>query len=592
MRLIPEKFKHNGLFIIMFLFTVAIVIIVSFSISWATIRMSENFFIEKFSITNTKVMNQVSDRLENYHYSIVLSSNNIIQSSTIKNVLTKNESNKEKMSSYYNMDQQMKYIKTNLDTYETEIVLNGINGVSYTTNRSYFPVSDEELQNSIVRKNTLQSPRKILYQSFPLQGATSDTKDKNYIIASKALMDPLSEYIYGSMYFVISEREFRKFYTNYTTDGNNVYIMNGSGIILSSNESKYIGKTQPEFKQYAERLKESNTSFTIESFKGKDQIVLLSYIPSFDMYLINLIDKEKAIGDLLNKKQIFLLCLEIVIIVLIVVFFISRLITKPLSILVKEISNTSKNEFHRYIDVKGIYETREIGNAFNLMLDELHEYVDKLLISQKKQRNAELEALQQQINPHFLYNTLTSIKFIVMQGDKKEAEMVINAFISLLQNTIGNVSELITAKQEVENLKNYVFIKQKRYGSRINVHYFIDPQCSELFIPKLVLQPFVENAFFHAFNKKENGYIHILIWKEKDQLICEVIDSGDGFKIEDSDTLPNTKRNQQLFKGIGIRNVDERIKLLYGGESYGATITSKLGEGTKVRLTLPIIRNE
>ncbi|HWJ78348.1 MAG TPA: hypothetical protein VNR61_09770, partial [Niallia sp.] len=83
MRLIPEKFKHNGLFIIMFLFTVAIVIIVSFSISWATIRMSENFFIEKFSITNTKVMNQVSDRLENYHYSIVLSSNNIIQSSTI-----------------------------------------------------------------------------------------------------------------------------------------------------------------------------------------------------------------------------------------------------------------------------------------------------------------------------------------------------------------------------------------------------------------------------------------------------------------------------------------------------------------------------
>jgi len=225
------------------------------------------------------------------------------------------------------------------------------------------------------------------------------------------------------------------------------------------------------------------------------------------------------------------------------------------------------------------------------MLDELHEYVDKLLISQKKQRNAELEALQQQINPHFLYNTLTSIKFIVMQGDKKEAEMVINAFISLLQNTIGNVSELITAKQEVENLKNYVFIKQKRYGSRINVHYFIDPQCSELLIPKLVLQPFVENAFFHAFNIKENGYIHILIWKEKGQLICEVIDNGDGFKIEDSDTLPSTKRNQQLFKGIGIRNVDERIKLLYG-ESYGAAITSQLGEGTKVRLTLPIIRNE
>lgn len=588
MKIMQERFKINGLFIIMFLFTVVIVITVSVSISWATIRMSENFFIGKFSITNSKVMNQISDSLEAYHYSIVVSSNNILQSGTIKNVLTENQTNMEKMRSFYNMDQQIKYIKYNLDSYQTEIFLSGVNGVKYTTNRSYFPVNDKEFEKSIVMKNALNTPRKILYQSYQLKGNSEDQQVRNYLITSKALLDPLTKKIYGSMHFVIAENEFRQFYSNYTGMGSNVYFLNKNGVVLSSNEQRYIGKKQTEFLQYAQKLTETKEPYLIESFKGRDQIVLLSYLPSYDMYLINLVEKEQAVANLLDKKQLFFICLGIILIVVLIVFFISRLITKPLSRLVKEISNASKSEFHRYVTVKGIYETREIGYAFNAMLDELHEYVDQLLIAQKQQRNAELEALQQQINPHFLYNTLTSIKFTVIQGNKKEAEEIINAFISLLQNTIGEVSELVSTKQELNNLKNYVLINQKRYGNRIHVHYFIDPLCTGYSIPKLILQPFVENAFFHAFNRKENGYINILIWKEDDCLICEVIDNGDGIEMCTSQGLPNTKRNQHLFNGIGIKNVDERIQLLYG-KPYGVNITSEKNKGTKVRITLPLI---
>ncbi|KAB7666296.1 sensor histidine kinase [Bacillus sp. B1-b2] len=589
MQMIPERFRHNELFIIMFFFTVAIVIIVSISISYATIRMSENFFIEKFSITNSKVMSQISDRLENYHYAIVLSSNNIIQSSTIKNVLTEQQSNQEKMQSFYRMDQQMKYWKTNLDTYQTEIVLDGINGVSYSSNRTYFPMNDEELKNSILRKNTLDSPRKIIYQSYQLIDKVT-LENTNYIIASKALMDPLQRNVYGSMYFVILESEFRSFYSNYTTKGNNVYFMDKNGVILSSNEDEYIGRKQQEFIQYANEMNKSKAAYMIETFKGKDQIVLATYLPSFDMYIINLIDKNQAVGDLLDKRQLFLLGFVIVLIILVIAFYISRKLTNPLSRLVKEISSTSKSEFHQYVTVNGIYETREIAYAFNTMLDELHQYVDKLIISQKQQRNAELEALQQQINPHFLYNTLTSIKFIVIQGEKKEAEEVMNAFISLLQNTIGNVSELITVDQEIDILKNYVFINQKRYGTRITIHYFIDPNCKEYSLPKLILQPFIENAFFHGFNKKESGFIHILIWREQERLVCEVVDNGDGFSLDHSKHLPTTKRNQQLFNGIGVRNVDERVKLLFGKE-YGVEISSEIGKGTKVKITFPLPQN-
>ena len=98
------------------------------------------------------------------------------------------------------------------------------------------------------------------------------------------------------------------------------------------------------------------------------------------------------------------------------------------------------------------------------MLDELHDYVDQLVLTQREQRNAELAALQSQINPHFLYNTLASVKVLVQQGNKDRAAETINALIALLQNTISDVSETVTVEQEVENLKNYVFINHVRYG--------------------------------------------------------------------------------------------------------------------------------
>jgi len=211
----------------------------------------------------------------------------------------------------------------------------------------------------------------------------------------------------------------------------------------------------------------------------------------------------------------------------------------------------------------------------------------KLLIStQEKQRKSELKALQHQINPHFIYNTLTSIKFMMNQGKKEEASQTIESFIVLLQNTISNLDEIITVEQEIENLKNYVQIMQTRYSDRINVHYFVSPTSLELYVPKLILQPFIENAFFHAFTHKKAGHIHILVAEKDNFLICEMIDDGDGMEQSATQTNAPSKKNQ-LFSGIGVRNVHERIQLLYGLR-YGVDISSEPGKGTKVEIRLPI----
>jgi len=580
MRILRNGFKHNSLFYKMFLLTIVIIVTVSSLISWTTFRMSEKFFVERFSFNNSKVMDQIKESLGTFHYSIVIASNKLLQNGTVKSFLTGNHSNRMLGSYYYQVNSQLETIESSVEAYNVSILVHGLNGVSYATDRPAWALSDERLQDHFITTATLKQPKKLLYH-------LEQQKDDQFIIASKAFMERTSNYIYGSMYFTILEEDFRKFYSSYTSLGNDVLVMDPSGTILSSNREEFIGKKEVELLNYAIQLEDQQKNYMDTDFKGKDHIIMSEFSPTMNLYLVNLIDKQTAFKDIIDKKSIVMISVLFMILAIIIVFFASRRLTNSLTKLVKQIENTPKNDFDHYIPVTGTYETRQIGQAFNSMLDELHEYVDQLVLSQKQKRNAELAALQQQINPHFLYNTLTSIKFMVQQGGKEEATETVNALISLLQNTIGNISETITVDQEIDNLKSYVFINQKRYGERIRVNYFIGPESNDVQIPKLILQPFIENSFFHGFNKKSGGTINVLVWKEEDTLICEILDNGDGMEVSTDHILPDTKRKQHMFSGIGVRNVNERIRLLYG-EDYGVTISSNLGEGTKVRITLPI----
>ncbi|WP_237150179.1 sensor histidine kinase [Planococcus kocurii] len=315
------------------------------------------------------------------------------------------------------------------------------------------------------------------------------------------------------------------------------------------------------------------------------------YLPTYNMYLVNLVDKNAVLNNLVNTKEILLISLGIVLLAVIVVFIISRRMTNSISKLVKEISTMAKHEFTKPVPETGGYETKKIAHAFNFMLNELQEYVELVVQAQQKQRGAELSALQHQINPHFLYNTLASVKFMIQQGNKEKATDMIHALISLLQNALSNVDQTITVEQEVIDLKNYVLINQARYGDGIKVNFFISPDCLDCQLPKLILQPFIENAFFHAFNEKKEGFVQILVSQKGSNLLCEIVDNGDGMEIKGDYTKEDFKEKRHLFSGIGIRNVHERIQLLYG-EEYGVEITSEKTLGTKVKVELPLQKNK
>jgi len=589
MRKLFERINNYGLlakiFLVMFISIIAITITITFS----TFQMSKKLFTETFSITNSKILSTIQESVENFNYSVVNTINNIEQSGTVKKFLTESDTNTLEMSeSYFNMNVQMNRIRTHLDTYDTGITVLGVNRRNFSTNRIYWSITEKALPEHAITLNALDNPKVLSYHYDDLY---TDALKKPAIIASKALTDRKSGEIYGVMYITMQELEFRQFYTRYTSKGNNVAVINGAGMIVSSNRAELIGQQELELLNHAQEIENLDLNYKHIKFLERDQIVLSEYLPALDLYLVNLIDRKLVMDKIIDKKSIVLISILTASIASLFIYFISRRLTRSLTGLVNQINNIAKSNFDHYVTVSGSYETKQVGTAFNFMLDELHEYVRELIVTQKKQRNAELAALQQQINPHFLYNTLASIKIMVKQGNKQKAAEMINKLISLLQNTIGNISETNTVEQELTNMKDYTFINQARYGEQIRVNYYITPDCLSYQLPKLIIQPFIENAFFHAFNKKISGSIHIMIGQERDTLICEIIDNGDGMETNLEKQMPSYKSKRQLFSGIGVKNVNERIKLLYG-EIYGVEITSTLGEGTKVRIRLPIIESK
>lgn len=584
MKMLLEKLKYNGLFIKMFCITLMSVVTVALSTWFVMLQMSEKVFMDTFSITNSKIINQIQTSLQNMNYGISMSTINAVSSGEIKRFLTENDmTTNESLLSHYRVTKEMQRIQSAISAYPIAMLITGVNGNRHSTDTTFWPTSYDELHNNAITIDTLKEPRKLHYH---LDHDTLSANNENaVIVASKALLDRNS-YQYGILYFAIKEVEFKKIYAGFTSQGNDVLLLNTKGEVISSNVEARIGTNENELLQTVYELNTEEVDYTEIKWNGKQHFVIATYLPTYDLYLVNTIDKRMILSQMMNFRTVAIICTAIVLVALLIVFLISRRITRSLTLLARQMSRVTRRNFGNYITVNGSNEIKELRNAYNVMLDELNIYIEELLKSQQEQRNAELTALQMQINPHFLYNTLASIKILVQQGNKDKATLTINALIDLLQNTIGNARETITVEEELVNLRNYVFINHVRYGEKINVSYYIDENCKQYLIPKLIIQPFIENAFFHAFRGKADGYIYVMISREGTNLVCEVVDNGIGIDQINSKEH-HTYHSSHFFSGIGINNVNDRLELLYG-ENYGVEIISAPHQGTRIIIKLPL----
>ena len=224
---------------------------------------------------------------------------------------------------------------------------------------------------------------------------------------------------------------------------------------------------------------------------------------------------------------------------------------------------------------------------FNMMTTEIKHLMEQNVADQRQKRKSELMALQAQINPHFLYNTLDSIIWMAEWGKNKEVVLMTSSLAKLLRQSISNQNELVRVEDEVAYTTSYLTIQKMRYKDKLEYEILVDPEILNYKVAKLILQPLVENAIYHGIKYKEGkGKVLVEGFLRDEELILRITDDGIGMSEEKMAHLFEKRETDSRKNSVGVLNVHERIRLYYG-KDYGLTFESAEGEGTKVEIHIP-----
>ncbi|MCA0755820.1 sensor histidine kinase [Paenibacillus sp. N4] len=388
--------------------------------------------------------------------------------------------------------------------------------------------------------------------------------------------------------FTINEELLYDFYKNINSvAGSQIFLIDQTGLVLSSSVRDLIGDRigVVEPIQRALRLKEDFFKIEIE---GEKLIILFYTIKDMNLTLVQSIP-ESSFSTLKTTVNtvllvVFSLCILFGILFSLVQY---KYLLKPLQKLRKEMAKLKTGNFNISLDIDSRDEIGEIGNGFLRMTEQLKDTINDVYIGKIKQREAEITALQSQINPHFLYNTLDSIHWLAVKRKNYDVSEQIEALAEIFRHVLNNGEPLVTVRQELDFLESYMFLQQRKYGDRIKLHMEADPDLMSCRMPKLVLQPLVENAILHGLEQiVEGGHIEVEIAKAAEGIRFMVSDNGAG---TDEMIIRQMMESDHEAKHVfALKNIDDRIKLSYG-QGFGLTFRSKIGIGTRVEVLIPQI---
>jgi two-component system sensor histidine kinase YesM len=275
-------------------------------------------------------------------------------------------------------------------------------------------------------------------------------------------------------------------------------------------------------------------------------------------------------------------------------WIISASIYLPIKKLQDLTTTITKNDLQALVSRENVDEITELGMSFNIMTGKIRELLDSKVREQENLKKAELKALQAQINPHFLYNTLDTIVWMSEANQPKQVIEIVKALSSFFRIALSRGKDWITIRQEIEHVRSYLHIQKIRYRDILDYEIDVDQNILEGTILKLTLQPIVENALYHGIkNKRNGGSIRVRARKAKDnQVLLEVQDDGVGFtpyKLDQIRTAFASDSDEilQSESGFGLENVNKRIQLYYG-KGYGLSVESQYQEGTRVTVAIPL----
>ncbi|HKM07851.1 MAG TPA: sensor histidine kinase, partial [Sphaerochaeta sp.] len=270
-------------------------------------------------------------------------------------------------------------------------------------------------------------------------------------------------------------------------------------------------------------------------------------------------------------------------------YVLSNTITKPLSKLQRLMEEAEAGDFSVRFNSRYTDEVGSLGQSFNHMLSQMEQLIQQVYVEQKNKRNAEMRILQEQIKPHFLYNTLDTISWLSRENGAEDVVLLVDALTSMFRVGLSKGRETITIKEEISHVSSYLYIQQIRYSTKLSYEVSVPEDLESYMVPKLILQPLVENAIYHGIKqKREKGLITVKVTLSDGVLALEVRDTGPGIEEGKLKALKKElqDRSRTVDSGFGLFYVNEQVKLSCGA-AYGVVLDSVQGSWTTSTVYVP-----
>lgn len=509
-----------------------------------------------------------------------------------------------------NMDNKNKYadiVKWNIDYhYILELVMKSINNsdidrIIIATENELAKIINTPLifnLSSLIDTawyNEWLDTSESYFWHMPYNIGNENGDNEGFICFTRSLL--YSYYNYETIYIGYVGREVFDNLLNINTldEYTSFFIMNSKREILSGTKN-----LRSEYMEHiTEKILARNYNYLdsiylqTESMDGHEYIIGITGIPNTNLYLTYIYSISDMIADMVNtnSKNIVVIMLIIFPMVLFLSLAVAFSVTKRLDRLKKNMVYASEGDFD--IDIMQPAQDDEIGvltKQFNYMLTKISILMDSQYSLGKRIKELELKSLQAQINPHFLYNTLDLIKWRAIDNKDGEAVELVSALSNYYKRSLGKGQDIVTLEDEIDHVKSYVYIQNKRFDNGIRLSADIPLNLRNCLLPKITLQPIVENAIVHGLLEKEEpgGNIDIRAEYKGNNTYIYVTDNGVGMDQGKADALLSAGPDMSITgSGYGLKNIDERIKLTFG-KLYGISFISSVGEGTTVIINIPL----
>ena len=373
-------------------------------------------------------------------------------------------------------------------------------------------------------------------------------------------------------------------------NGGYAYLISSDGEIIYHPKAQLIDSgIVKENNRESAGLKDGNYE---EVFDGEKRIVSVKTVGYTGWKIVGVTPLDGMSLNNIKTKLLMVFIIAFVLFILSIInSYISTRITDPIKELEKAVNEIEQGNLEVEVRSAGSYEIQHLGTSIQSMARRIRKLMNDIVAEHESKRRSEFDTLQSQINPHFLYNTLDIIVWMIENEKQSEAVKVVTALARFFRISLSKGKSIIPVKDELEHVRNYLMIQHMRYKNKFTYDIEADEDVLELASLKLMLQPLVENAIYHGMEFMDgDGEILVRAWRREDDLYMSLSDNGLGMTQEQVEHLFQAADHTSSGRGsgIGVKNVNERIKL-YFGTGYGLDIQSEPDEGTTVTAHLPAI---